>query len=74
MSPAKRCRIEAAHLAVAAGCSVQDMPELFAACIFFESWIELGGDKTQKRVKLLSEETATLHVISGGKCHGPDAA
>lgn len=59
-------RIAAADLAVQAGASVHEMSVLLAACIFFENWIELGGDETQKRMKLLPEETATLHVIKGG--------
>lgn len=63
----RKRRIIAAELAVAAGGSVEDVPRLFSLCIFFESWIECGGDRTQKNMKLLLEETAALHVLRGGK-------
>lgn len=66
---AKDRRIAAADLAVQAGASIADMAELLASCIFFEQWIELGGDEVQKRMKLMPEETATVHVIEGGKAH-----
>lgn len=68
-SDAKTRRIAAADLAVQAGASIADMPQLLAACIFFEQWIELGGDRVQKRMKIMPEETATVHVIEGGKPH-----
>lgn len=59
-------RIAAADLAVRSGASMSDPAHLLASCIFFENWIELGGDETQRRMRLLPETTAELHVLKGG--------
>lgn len=60
-------RAVAADLAVQSGASMEDPAHLLASCIFFENWIELGGDETQRRMRLLPEASAELHMLKGGK-------
>lgn len=54
----KKTRREAAELAVVAAQSLDthvNAAVLFSLCIMFENWLVLGGDETQKRMKLLDE-------------------
>jgi len=56
----KAVRIQAANLAVDAAHSLAShvtASEIFSLCIMFESWILNGGDETQRRMKLLPEDT-----------------
>lgn len=53
-------RIKSAELAVQAKRDEASASDIFALMIMFESWIELGGDKTQARMKIMPEDTADV--------------
>lgn len=42
--------------------------KLMALCVFFENYIDLGADKTENLMHLLSQrKTKKLRIIAGGK-------
>ena len=72
----KRTRIKACELAVqcignevAAGGSTAG--RLMALVVFFETYINHGGDETERRMKLLGgRKGKKLRVIAGGQLEG----
>jgi hypothetical protein len=69
----KATRVKAAKLAAqcVAGQFISgeiSAQKLFSLCVFFESWIELGGNETEKRMRLLRQrKVKNLKVVAGGK-------
>lgn len=56
-------RTKAATLAVEAAIAMDDhvsTQEIFSLCIMFESWILNGGDETQRKMKILPEDSAVV--------------